>query len=126
MIDALNAGMTPSRTVMACCTARYADGRRNRKVYFNKSNDIKERLGKMRKVRGKINNNGVLEIERAGKFKQMECRKSTAWSEGDMDCFLCNDDCSLFREPEQSSGEEKIKLVLCDTLWYFDEFEDER
>lgn len=82
----------------------------------------------MRKVKGKIDKNGFLEIERAGKFKTVECRRSTFMSaHGDIACLACNDNCSLFGEP----GIEKfftgrIFLKLCEKTWHFDEFEDKR
>jgi len=81
----------------------------------------------MRKIKGKINKNGVLEIERSGRFKKQDCLRSAAWINDNLGCSFCGDNCSLFGEP----GIEKfftgrIFLKLCEKTWYFDEFEDER
>lgn len=89
----------------------------------------------MRKVKGKINKNGVLEIERAGKFKPQDCRKSIFTTGNGGDCFSCGDECSLFGEPETETAWNEMKsdqktgrifVELCEKTWYFDEFEDER
>lgn len=72
----------------------------------------------MKKVKGKLNKDGVLEIERAGKFKKADCRH-------DRGGIFCTDDCSLFQEPEEMQ-DGTTALMLCSALWHFIEFEDER
>jgi len=81
-----------------------------------------------RKIRGKLNAGGVLEIERAGRFKMQECKKSMVPMDGGgMDCHWCGDDCSLFKEPHiHGEDGQQVFLYLCTGSWIFDEFEDER
>jgi len=83
--------------------------------------------------KGKINADGVLEIERAGKFKPMECKpmEMTMPSSSDVPiASQCGDDCSLFHEPEKMMlPKDKFytQLRICQGgYWYFDGFEDER
>lgn len=90
----------------------------------------------------KIDKDGILFIERAGKLKVQECRRGGAHIRvcDDHTAVLqygsCNDSCSLFGEPEPFSfdpitGEpidETIELDLCSKTLSInvEDFEDER
>lgn len=91
----------------------------------------------MGKLKGKINKDGALEIERAGKPKRTQCRRNVFETiPGTADRLFCSDDCSLFGEPDQetyydlNTDEEiptgRTRLGLCGRTWIFTEFEDER
>lgn len=94
----------------------------------------------------KINKDGVLEIERAGKFKKQSCRFSGFYTIGNQSHLktqleVCDDTCPLFGEPQfcnepndllkEDSGKpptKKVCLNLCKTNWNCDakDFTDER
>ena len=109
---------------------------RKAETQIQTNEDFKEK----QKMKGKINKDGILEIERAGEFKKQICMKNmTGESPGFLDSYPCSDNCSLFGEPETdvinaSADWERLKiqttgrtfLGLCEQTWYFDEFEDER
>jgi hypothetical protein len=58
----------------------------------------------------KINKDGILEIERAGKFKKMECTLAYV-TDG---LVFCSDNCPLFGEPEYYGNIiDNIHLRLC-------------
>lgn len=66
---------------------------------------------------GRINAEGVLEIERAGAMTQQKCLT--------VGRSPCSDSCPLFREPSEEHG--VTALALCGgVIWFFDEFTDER
>ena len=70
-------------------------------------------------LKGKIHRDGTLYIERAGKFKAQECRK-TGWHGGS----YCNDYCPHFGEPVQMGY---VSVSICEgTVLIFDELIDER
>ena len=76
-------------------------------------------------MEGKIDQYGVLWIERAGKMKEQMCpfdsppdANRTPWS--------CGDVCPLFGEPWPSNKSKTKWLSLCHTEIKFDSFTDER
>jgi len=77
-------------------------------------------------MKGKINEYGFLEIERAGEMKRQECRKwGMALVENDPVSCACGDECPHFREPSKENG--VTAVALCEgVIWFFDDFEDER
>ena len=80
-------------------------------------------------MKGKLNQNGILEIERAGKFKQMKCKKTAVpVLPEDILVDFCDDDCALFEEPEFHDGARpQWTLNLCEfKVLTFSELEDER
>lgn len=79
-------------------------------------------------MKGKINEDGALERERAGKFKIQKCRQSPV-NPGNTDHHpMCADDCPHFDEPVFHTGEKPCwTLNICGfTCLTFSEFEDER
>lgn len=71
-------------------------------------------------MRGKINNQGDLEIERAGVFKKQWCPYSTGMAE-------CSHFCPLFGEPRRDPFIDQITLSICyNKTLFFDSFTDER
>ena len=88
----------------------------------------------------KINKKGFLEIERAGRFKVVECKDCIDYVEYyDEDMMAtfhyrpCGDWCSLFDEPEvykdSDTGEDKVCLGLCHSNYItcdINDFADER
>lgn len=82
-------------------------------------------------MKGMLNEKGSLMIERAGRFKIMECREGRE---------VCSDSCVLFGEPkefkiarskehgaaEKEGIETKTNLDLCLRSIHFDDFKDER
>lgn len=80
-------------------------------------------------MKGKINNEGILEIERAGRFKKMECRIA-GLGFGDLGhdpmACLCGDDCPHFGEPEYYEKRHVIIEICQSRFLSFDEFEDQR
>ena len=79
-------------------------------------------------MKGKIDEDGNLYIERAGKMKQQFCP---------FDVKPCGDWCPLFGEPMDNTmswttvdghigGHKTTELELCRKKLYFDEFTDER
>ncbi len=81
-------------------------------------------------MKAKINKNGVLEIERAGKYKKQSCRIggfyniTVGYDEEAATTARCNDTCPLFGEPEDNYG--GARLTLCHRELFFGEFTDER
>jgi hypothetical protein len=71
-------------------------------------------------MKGKIDRDGDLYIERAGKLKPQHC---PPWN-----IVPCGDWCPLFREVnlESKPGKESIVIDLCRRQLVFDEFADER
>jgi len=69
-------------------------------------------------MNGKINYNGMLEIERTSYYKTHKCPFSPAE-------FNCGDWCPQFSEPVPENWQTKIEICHGKTL-YFDEFKDER
>lgn len=68
-------------------------------------------------MKGKINKNGALSIQRKNEMVPQRC----CYDQGES----CSDACPLFREPRRLfTGE--IELQLCDVTLRFSEFEDER
>lgn len=76
-------------------------------------------------MNGKINERGILEIERAGTYKEMYCPYDTEGTR-------CGDWCPLFGEPlvdRRVSEHAEIfifGLDLCKRTLYFANFEDKR
>ena len=69
-------------------------------------------------MKGKIDEDGNLYIERAGKMKQQFCP---------FDVKPCGDWCPLFGEPEAEFGTKSVILHICkDKMLFLDEFTDER
>jgi len=76
---------------------------------------------------GKINQGGVLEIQRAGEFNIQECRFNgiAIVNENPISCS-CGDDCPHFGEPKKN-GLHGINLQICQgRILQFDAFKDER
>jgi len=73
-------------------------------------------------MKGKIDKDGNLWIERAGKMRNMSC----PYAEGDshVTSRSCGHWCALFGEPEEYPG--CIHLALCKKTLEFTEFTDER
>ncbi len=71
-------------------------------------------------MRGKINKNGCLEIERAGVMKEQFCPERIGG--------FCGDNCPLFCEPEEIENSKfgKYELALCHQTLYFNELIDQR
>jgi len=67
-------------------------------------------------MKGLINKDGLLKIERAGVVKPQGCPKLAD--------DYCGDWCPLFGEPNLYGG--IVFLKLCEGYWVFDEFIDER
>lgn len=74
----------------------------------------------MSQIVGKINENGMLEIKRGRNFKKQLC----PYPNDLLEVSLCGDHCPFFSEPINCAHE--IQLSLCQTVWYFNEFNDER
>ena len=71
-------------------------------------------------MKGRIAEDGALEIIRGGVPKLMSCRAAQGW-------LACGDDCPLFGEPEKRGESGKVMLTLCHNRnLFFDEFEDLR
>lgn len=69
-------------------------------------------------MKGKIDKDGLLEIERGGKIKSAKCPFDFS--------ARCGDWCAKFGEPlSHVTGRKMIEICHGQTL-YFDEFEDER
>jgi len=70
-------------------------------------------------MKAKINADGFLEIERAGKFKEQMCPKCK---------MKCGDWCPLFHEPSFGNGGEVMGLNICEGSFptYKKDFIDER
>ena len=83
-------------------------------------------------MKGKIDKDGILWLERAGEFKRQKCvfTMTLIRPEG-LEAYYqaqgCGDHCPLFCEPEDSTGGE-IELSLCHTFHIFkkEDFKDER
>ena len=75
-------------------------------------------------MKGKIDNQGYLWLERKGVMKRALCPVRKLSGSGKA---LCGDYCALFCEPEDSTGGE-IELSLCHTFHIFkkEDFKDER
>lgn len=72
----------------------------------------------------KIDKNGLLSIERRGKFKSQYCPYSSPDSHGEL--INCGDHCPQFSEPDPRI-EGETTLYICDNkAIFFDEFIDER
>jgi hypothetical protein len=85
-------------------------------------------INKSEFFKGKINKRGVLEIERAGKFKPMKCKQGgliATGIAGVIALMACDDDCPLFEEPQPGSFG-KVSIKICKKILVFDEFIDER
>lgn len=75
-------------------------------------------------MEGKINKEGVLEMKRAGKFKEMQCRLA-----GELISCVCGDDCPHFREPVilRYKLPNITELQICQgNILAFHQFTDER
>jgi hypothetical protein len=77
----------------------------------------------------KINKDGILEIERAGKFKPQYCRVSGFYRTHDKTGLQpCGDNCPLFGEPEIIEILNKTKKIvnmrLCQNVELVCDFED--
>jgi hypothetical protein len=75
-------------------------------------------------MKGKIDKNGLLQIERAGKLKGQFC----PWTDTENNPSSCGDWCPLFHEGNLISkpGKETIFIDLCRRQIVFTEFADER
>jgi hypothetical protein len=73
-------------------------------------------------MKGKIDENGWLWIERAGEMKAQECPCAPESSR-------CGDWCPLFGEPYRytlEKGTPATAIDICQAVLVFEEFEDER
>ena len=78
-------------------------------------------------MKGKIDINGHLYLERAGVLKGQFCHYARL-------LVFCSDKCPLFGEPyaaeigylDGRDGEQRIILSLCKREWSFVDFEDKR
>ena len=79
-------------------------------------------------MKGKIDNNGWLRIERGSKEKLQECPfMQRAFEVNDIVIAPCGDWCPLFEEPEPEFGTKSVILRICkDKILFFDEFTDEK
>ena len=87
-------------------------------------------------MKGKIDSNGWLRIERGGKEKLQECPfMQRAFQVNDVSIAPCGDWCPLFDEPDfteipckygKSEPDGGAHLELCQTHYYFEQFTDER
>ena len=89
-------------------------------------------------MKGKIDINGWLRIERGGKERLQECPfMQKAFEVNDIVIAPCGDWCPLFVEPMDNTlswttvdghigGHKTTELELCRKKLYFDEFTDER
>ena len=77
-------------------------------------------------MKGKIDSNGWLRIERGGKEKLQECPfTQKTFQVNDLTIREpCGDWCPLFDEPDFTDG--GAHLELCQTHYYFEQFTDER
>lgn len=77
-------------------------------------------------MKGKIDSNGWLRIERGGKEKLQECPfMQRAFQVNDVSIAPCGDWCPLFGEPVDCS-EGYFTLSLCQKTLAFNVFTDER
>ena len=73
-------------------------------------------------MKGKLNEAGILVINRAGVKQEMKCPFTIdAKAEAN---YACGDWCPLFGEP--AGNDKGAFLELCHATPYFEEFEDER
>ena len=71
-------------------------------------------------MKGKIDKEGCLLVERAGKMKVQHCSFTH-------NITSCSDDCALFGEPfKENAVDINTYLFICHRTWIFDGFEDER
>ncbi len=79
-------------------------------------------------MKGKIDNNGWLRIERGGKEKLQECPfMQRAFQVNDVSIAPCGDWCPLFGEPKWEIDNKAAIIEICQgNRLYFDEFTDEK
>ena len=83
-------------------------------------------------MEGKIDENGVLEIKRAGKMQAMNCKPGGIAIGGISENFeieaCCGDSCPLFGEPSSVNKKDaRVILIICQgRVLAFDKFTDER
>ncbi len=82
-------------------------------------------------MKGKINLNGYLKIERAGTMRSQICpqvmRRGLLRPNPSYEDLPCGDWCPLFSEPERlNPRDEGWEILICKTSLYFTEFQDER
>ena len=75
-------------------------------------------------MKAKIDKDGCLHLERAGKFKIQCCPYSTRFEPGGSS--YCGDWCPLFEEPTEDPNNKVVAIFLCERSIYADELIDER
>lgn len=88
-------------------------------------------------MKGKLNENGLLLVERKGEYVTQLCPYTSFRHDGGSSAMGCGHWCPLFGEPMDNTmswttvdghigGHKTTELELCRKKLYFDEFTDER
>lgn len=81
----------------------------------------------MNSLKGKIDKDGILSIERAGVMRQQMCPYSYSNQLPVFSATQCGDACPLFDEPYPERGTTSVMLCIChEKRLFFKEFTDER
>ena len=75
-------------------------------------------------MNGKLNENGLLLVERKGEYVTQLCPYTSFRHDGGWSAMGCGHWCPLFGEPFKSFG--KTTIELCRVTLQFDQFADER
>ena len=76
-------------------------------------------------MKGKLDEDGCLWIERRGKFVKQYCADTAHLVEEKEETVMvpCGDWCASFGEPQFVEEQKKMRLVICTGIWMFDSFE---